>query len=315
MPRRTNPFQKLTTSIMAVFFEPEFKVVESVLVRNATTGAVRELDILIYHHKNPNRNILVECRDHNRKQDVQWIDQLEGKAKRLNFKNVIAVSSSGFTGPATAEASERDIRTLHLRQAEEMDWRRWMFGLDTFGVNIESDLIVKDVRLGVPPNLVSTLPKEMNFSNVYLVDTKKKVKVLLTDWIAGFRKDAKIKAQLAQRDANDAINHYTYTIPCDPGIGFVVGLEERIIPLLEVSISVDSIRAEYSVPLKHYDAGGERIHVGQSKILGRDTKLVLHETDGHLKVMLEQLVERPGTDAPNSNESKPDINGKSESNI
>lgn len=290
MPRRTNPFQKLTASIMAVFYEPEYKIIESVLVRNARTGAVRELDILIYHHQDVRKNILVECRYHKRKQDVQWIDQLEGKAQRLNFKRVIAVSGSGFTSTAISEASERGIQTLHLREAEETDWRRWKFGLDTFGVNVESDLVVRDVQLGVPPNFVDTLPKKLDFDKVYLVDTRKKIKVLLTEWIAGFRKDPKVRAQLAERDVNDAINHYTYTIPCDPGIGFILEPDKQIIPLTEVRISVDSVRAEYSVPLEHYDVGGERIHVGQSTILGRETKLVLHETNGQLKVMIEQVV-------------------------
>ena len=125
MPRRTNPFQRLSTSIMAVFYEPEFKVVESVLAHSKKTGAIRELDILITHRQAVEEKILVECRDHKRKQNVQWIDELAGKAQSLNFRKVVAVSSSGFTKPAIAEAAARGIKTLHLREAEELDWRKW----------------------------------------------------------------------------------------------------------------------------------------------------------------------------------------------
>lgn len=291
MPRRTNPFQQLSTSIMAVFYGPDFKVVESVLARNEKTGAVRELDILITYRQDTKTRILVECRDHQRKQNVQWIDELTGKAQSLNLRKVIAVSSSGFTKTAIAEAVERGIETLHLREAEELDWRKWKFGLDTFGVNIDFDLVVTGVRLIVPPNFPRPFPKNFKIDRVVILNTEKRSKIRLTDWIAGFRKDPKMKTKFAELDQNDAINHYTYTIPCDPGRGFVLEPSKHIFPLAALIVYVDSIRAEYSVPLKHYDAGGERIHVGESKILGHDTKLVLHETNGQLKVMIEQQVE------------------------
>lgn len=295
MPQRTNPFQKLTTSIMAVFYEPEFKVFESVLVCNERTGAVREIDILVYHRQDVERNILVECRDYKRKQHVQWIDELEGKAHRLNFKKVIAVSSSGFTTPAIAEAEERGIKTLHLREAEELDWRRWTFGLDTFGLNIDFDLVVTEVRLIVPPSFSGSFPKSFTFDRVVLVDITRQTKCRLMDYIAGFQKDPQLKAKFAELDVNDAINHYLYTIPCDPGRGFVVEPSKEIIPLASLAMCVDSIRASYSIPLKHFDVEGKRVHVGESLVLGRDTRLVLHETKGQLKVMIEQRVDRRDT--------------------
>ena len=289
---------------MAVFYEPEFRVVESVLVCNERTGAVRELDILIYHRQDVKRNILVECRDHKRKKDVQWIDELEGKAQRLNFKKVIAVSSSGFTSTATAEASERGIQTLHLREAEEVDWRKWRFGLDTFGVSVNFNLVVRGMKFVVPPGFAGTYPKNFKRDKVVIVDTRKETKISLTDWIDGFQKDPKVIAELAKQDENDAINHYTYTIPCDPGIGFVVEPDKQVIPLTELAVSVDSIRAEYSMPLKHYNVRGERIHVGQSRILGRETSLVLHETKGQLKIMIEEIVDLRDTEQPHSDKTK-----------
>ena len=75
-------------------------------------------------------------------------------------------------------------------------------------------------------------------------------------------------------------------------------------------MSVDSTRAEYAVPLKHYDAGGERIHVGESTILGNETRLVLHETDGRLKVMFEQIVPHHDKKQPRSDKSKQDTEDK-----
>lgn len=295
MPRRSNPFQQLTASIMAVFHEPEFRVEEQVLVRNAKTQAVRELDILITHRQDTDKNILVECRAHKRKQDVQWIDGLTGKARRLNFINVIAVSSSGFTRTAIAEAIERGIKTLHLKEADELDWRKWKFGLDTFGVEIIFNPRVTSVQLITHPNYRGFFQKDLKRDRVFLADARKKIKVRLADWIAGFEKDPKVAAKLAELNENDAINHYTWVIPCDSGIGLLVEPSEQFIPLNKLVLSVDSVCAEYSVPLKHFDVEGERIHVGESRILGQDTKLVLHETSGQLKVMFEQRVERRDT--------------------
>jgi len=295
MPRRTNPFQQLSSSIMAVFYEPEYEVVESVLVCNENTGAVRELDILITHRQDASKKILVECRDHKRKQNVQWIDELEGKAQRLNFSKVIAVSSSGFTKPTIAEASERGIETLHLREAEELDWRKWKFGLETFGLNVNFEPVVTKVDFIAHPSFIGRLPLDVKLDRVFIFDCRKKIKFRLKDWITGFQKDPKVKAQLAERDENDAVNHYEYKIPCDPGIGFGVEPGGQFIPLAEVILSVDSPRAEYSVPLKHFDVGGEKIHLGEAVVLGRNTKLVLHETKMQLKVMIEQRVEPTDT--------------------
>ena len=98
MPRRTNPFQKLSAEIMAIFYEPDFSVEESVLVSNPRTGVkIREIDIRVTSRADPNNRMIIECRAHKRVQDVQWIDALDGKARSLGFPKTIAVSASGFT--------------------------------------------------------------------------------------------------------------------------------------------------------------------------------------------------------------------------
>lgn len=293
MPRRTNPFQKLSASIMAVFYEPEYGVIESILMRNEKTGTIRELDIKITHRQNPQNKILVECRDHKRKQDVIWLDLLEGKARRLGFPKVIAISSSGFTKPAVAEAVDRGIDALHLKEAEERDWRKWLFGLNIFGVQIKFDPVVRRVSFGVPPQYIKKVPRPIDLSRVILLDLNKKSKCTLPAYIEGLQKDPKIANLLSPMNENDAINHYDYKMPCDPGVGFAIEPDTTFIPLTEVIFHFDYIRADYSVPLKHMEIGGNRIMIGESIILGQPTKLVLHEMPGKLKVMLEQEVKHP----------------------
>ena len=69
--------------------------------------------------------------------------------------------------------------------------------------------------------------------------------------------------------------------------------DTTFIPLTEVIFHVDYVRADYSVPLKHMEIGGNSVLVGESIILGHPTKLVLHEMPSQLKVMFEQEGKRP----------------------
>lgn len=60
---------------------------------------------------------LIECRIHNKRQDVKWIEELIGRRLSLRADAVIAVSASGFTGGAIRKAKEfgvvlRDLVTL-----------------------------------------------------------------------------------------------------------------------------------------------------------------------------------------------------------
>ena len=292
MPKRSNPFQNLSTSIMAALHGTNSDVQESVLVTNKRTAAVRELDIQITHRENPDQKLLVECRDHRRKQDVQWIDQLEGKAGRLGFSHVVAVSSSGFTKPAIAERRERGIGTLHLREAEAMDWASWKFGLERFGLCMHFDPIVRQVQLVVRAGFAKPLPQGLTFDRVAIIDAKKNTKIGLSDWISGFQQDPKTAEKFAKHPESNTIQHYNCTIPCDPWIGIIVEPGGQTFPLESLVLSIDRINADYQVALRHYCLGTEKFHVGHVDILGRQSKVVAHETDGGrmLSIMIEQLV-------------------------
>lgn len=136
MPKRTNPFQKLTVTIMALFHEPDYVVTESVLARDKDTGQPREIDILVRHRTDPARSFMVECRDYRRKQNVQWIEELDGRARSFDVRRIVAVSSSGFSRSALTKAQARGIDTMWLREAEEAEWRQWNTGLPLLGLNI-----------------------------------------------------------------------------------------------------------------------------------------------------------------------------------
>lgn len=291
MPRKTNPFQELATSIFATFHEPRFKVEESVLVRNRRTGSIRELDILITDKENANNRILVECRDHKRKQDVKWIDELEGKSRRLDLRKVIAVSSSGFYSTAIKEAQERGIETLTIEEAKKREWKNWFFAVEKMGLNIDFEPVVKRVNLVSPSGFKRPSLKGLSPSDIFFVDLNKKKKIALSEYIKGLVKDPKIVTYVREHNEAEAITHYDYRVPCDKGIGYCTPTG-KFVPLIEVIFTLDSVQRNYSIPLKHLKVGNKRVHVGDTRILGNKSRIVVEEMKGKLKIMLETRVKK-----------------------
>ncbi len=74
----------------------------------------RQIDVTI---RRDGKLTLVECRIHNERQDVQWIEELIGRRVSFRADAVIAVSASGFTKGAILKAKSfgiilRDFSTL-----------------------------------------------------------------------------------------------------------------------------------------------------------------------------------------------------------
>ena len=95
-------------------------------------GTPREVDILIeWKFAGTDFQMAVECRDHTRQQNVQWVDQLIGKYKDLKVNKIIAISSSKFYMPAKRKAAEHGIEVITVNEALTKDWRalieRWKF--------------------------------------------------------------------------------------------------------------------------------------------------------------------------------------------
>lgn len=287
MPQRTNPFQQLTASILATVHSPEYIIEESVLEVTKKTGLPREIDIKITEKVNPKNKILVECRDHKRKQDVSWIDGLDGKAHSLGFKKIVAVSSSGFYKTAIKEAASRGIETLHLKGAEKIEWERWLFGIPEFGLNIDFEPTIKDIQFITTSTIEDMSIKGISLTDLFFVNLNTKMKISLVDYIQGMVKDPKIVNYVRENNADNAITHYNYEIPCDPGIG--LGLpSNKFVPLAKVVFSLDSVRRSEKIPLKHFLIGEKRILAGTPEVTGNNSRLVLEERPGQLVVMIEQ---------------------------
>ncbi len=82
----------------------------------------RQIDITI---RRDGKLTLVECRDHQSRQDVQWIEELIGRRASLRAGAIIAVSSSGFTAGALRKAKQYGIIPRDLRELTEREAKDW----------------------------------------------------------------------------------------------------------------------------------------------------------------------------------------------
>lgn len=124
MPKRTDAFQSLVARIMSSAQEAGADVKESGSAHEPGSGGDAEIDVLITKTTfGVQLRIAVECRDHRRPQNVQWIRELIGKRSTLKLDAVIAVSRNGFTANARKLAESESIKTMTLHRANGFDFR------------------------------------------------------------------------------------------------------------------------------------------------------------------------------------------------
>jgi hypothetical protein len=135
MPKRSNEFQRLITLIEGQLAPIGATVEESAMLSDACSGQQREVDILIRCPVGERlMSVAIECRDHRRKADSTWMDQLRGKFESLPIDRLVAVSRCGFSAGATARAKLWNIETITLQSATKLNWAAAILSLAGFEV-------------------------------------------------------------------------------------------------------------------------------------------------------------------------------------
>ena len=89
-------------------------------ILDRVTGEKREVDASIrYRVGSADLLITVECRDRTRTEDVTWIEQLATKQRQIGAAHTIAVSSTGFSGPASKAARMHGISTRVIDEVSD----------------------------------------------------------------------------------------------------------------------------------------------------------------------------------------------------
>lgn len=123
MPKRSNEFQKLVADMYKMTEGMGAEVEESALIKERSSGADREVDILISgQFAGTDVKIAIECRDRAKTDTVEWIDGLVGKYQDLPISKIVAISNSGFSKAAVEKAESHDIELITVEEAENIDW-------------------------------------------------------------------------------------------------------------------------------------------------------------------------------------------------
>jgi len=105
----------------------------------------RQIDVLL---ERDGKKVIVECRNHKRPQDIQWVEHLDSKKLSVGADAVIGVSSSGFTSSALKKAEARGVFLRHLEKISEDELSSWT-NFNSVEVcyinfrNIEIDITIK----------------------------------------------------------------------------------------------------------------------------------------------------------------------------
>lgn len=93
------------------------------MIPDTHDGTLREVDVLLRIPVS-DRELLVgiECRDHRRPADLQWIEQVKSKYDLLPVDRCVVVSRRGFSRAALARARLWKIEALSLDAATRPQW-------------------------------------------------------------------------------------------------------------------------------------------------------------------------------------------------
>ncbi len=132
-------FEELVARIEGLWVPKGATVTSPDRIRDLVTGQLREVDASI-RTKVGSAELLVtvECRRRNNVEDDTWIEQLATKREKIGAARTIAVSSMGFSEPATKTARLKGIELRRLKDITDDEiTQQWLSGFSI-------DLIVTD---------------------------------------------------------------------------------------------------------------------------------------------------------------------------
>ena len=126
MPKAGKKLEKTVKALEDLLSGSALKVTSPAKLPDYDSGGYREVDISI-EGKVGSHNILIaiECRDHQKRQNKTWIEQLRTKKESIRANKMIAVSTSGFSEGTKQTAQKYGIETRlisNLDSEELMDF-------------------------------------------------------------------------------------------------------------------------------------------------------------------------------------------------
>lgn len=282
MPKRSNEFQKLVF-IIKQQVAGDAQVTESKFLPDLLTEAKREVDICIEKYIAGHLiTISIECRDHKRRADVTWVEQMKSKHERLPTNKLILVSKAGFSDEAKEIAKKYSIETLALEEVDSESIYRLFGELNSVWVKV---VTLSPTKVLIQVSEVNDLPSEkvsiFPDNIVFLQDGTSLciVRDLVDSWL---KAEPFMKEILSRGNQLDKYFVTRWENPTDEhGNPFCLRKEEpsviRMIESIEVTGKCEFKMTEF--PLEHGLLGAVKVSWGSGSFMAEDAFLIASEDE------------------------------------
>lgn len=282
MPRRSNQFQRLIFLVKQQV-AGDAEVTESKFLQDRLTGTHREVDVCIEKSVGGHLvRVCIECRDHKRKADVSWVEEMKAKHERLPTSVLVLASREGFTREAEEVAKRYGIETLTLKKVDAASVDRLFGNLSSVwakAVTLKPAKVVIQVSEtdGLPSEKVSAFPDNA----VFTVDGKSfgTVKDLVSSWL----KSEQVMKEILSRGGE---SHKGFMVRWDnpsdaQGNPLCLRKEEpRVFRRIEyVEVIGECELSVNEFPLEHGLLGGITVSWGVGRFMGEDSFLLASEDE------------------------------------
>lgn len=277
MPKRSNDFQRLIY-LVRLNLADGAKVTESKMLRDRRTKAFREVDVVIDGFVGGQAvRVCIECRDHRRVADVQWVEQMKAKHERLDTNALLLASKSGFTPEALNVARSYGIETFTLDDPVESTIRDRLSAASSIwlrNVRITPERVTVTVGGddGLPPETVVTSPDNLLYlaDGSELAQLKELVGRLLSTDVA---RDT--LTQNAKEGDRYFVIHWT---PPSKDTGQALYMKKIDPPMLriatEIRVTGPCVVEIGRFDLRHGRVGNVEVAWGKTMVSGRDAMAV-----------------------------------------
>ena len=243
MARQGRTLEELVKLLEEIFSnDPNIKVTSPDYVKGTNSNTLREIDVSI-RAKVGSVEILImlECRDRNKRQDVNWIEQIAKKKEDVQASEAIAISTKGFSKSAITMAKTYGIE---LRTMDELSLDAvslWFFkGFQT----LKRELV--DISLGGNEALckyIKNLPQE---TIIQLIDCHGNLISTHTIWDTALNSNPHLEQNLIPGIAKNVTIHLNCR---DPNHRYSVKGTDNNYPVTEITLK-GILRLDHLSPIK-----------------------------------------------------------------
>lgn len=292
MPKRSNEFQKLVFLVKQQVAS-DAEVTESKFLQDRLTGTSREVDVCIEKSIGGHLvRVCIECRDHKRKADVKWIEEMKSKHERLPTNALVLVSREGFTREGVEVAKKYGIETLTFKGVDAASVDRLFGNLSSIWAKVitlkPTKVVIQVLETNsLPVERVTTFPDNI----VFTFEGKPlcTVKDLIDSWL---KSEQVMKEMLSRGDESHKEFMIRWDKPLDNHSNSLCLRKEepfviRCIEHIEVSGECELNVNEF--PLGHGLLGRIKVSWGAGNFMGEDALLIAFEDEaGNKTVVINQ---------------------------